>query len=55
MNEGEIMSAYQVVFVKEDGVEKKMVVEALNRFRALKSAMNQAMISTFKDVKIEVI
>lgn len=47
------MSAYQVVFTKEDGGEQKIVVEALNRFRALRHAMHAVMIRNFKEVQIQ--
>lgn len=47
------MSAYKVVFIKEDGVEQKIVVEALNRFRALRNAMHAVMIRNFKEVQIQ--
>ena len=47
------MSAYKVTFTKEDGIEQKIVVEAMNRFRALRHAMHTAMIRNFKEVKIQ--
>lgn len=46
------MSAYKVVFIREDGGEQKIVVEAFNRFRALRQAMHAVMIRNFKDVRI---